>query len=189
MTLIEHFQAMARNNRWSNYRLHWACAKLTESDYRAARVSFFPSIYLTLNHIHAVDLFYIEALEKGGRGAAVWKEVEIDQLPDLTARQEQADARLIAFCDSLTEATLGAELLLDRGDGKSPSERVEAVLPHLFTHQIHHRGQVHAMLSGTSVPPPQLDEFFLDWDLPLREKDLSVLNLAEPMTIGRGENK
>ncbi len=44
------------------------------------------------------------------------------------------------------------------------SERTDAVLAHLFQHQIHHRGQAHAMLAGTPVPPPQLDEFFLDFD-------------------------
>ena len=32
---------------------------------------------------------------------------------------------------------------------------------HLLTHQIHHRGQAHAMLAGTSVKPPQLDEFVM----------------------------
>ena len=42
--------------------------------------------------------------------------------------------------------------------------RSDALLPHLFQHQIHHRGQAHAMLAGTGVAPPQLDEFFLDWD-------------------------
>jgi uncharacterized damage-inducible protein DinB len=30
-------------------------------------------------------------------------------------------------------------------------------LAHFFNHQTHHRGQAHAMLSGTNVPPPPLD--------------------------------
>jgi len=51
------------------------------------------------------------------------------------------------------------------------------VLAHLFTHQIHHRGQVHDMLSATSVAPPQLDEFFLRSDRALRETELKTLNL------------
>ena len=38
------------------------------------------------------------------------------------------------------------------------------LLLHLFQHQIHHRGQAHAMLSGTEVAPPQLDEFHLALD-------------------------
>jgi uncharacterized damage-inducible protein DinB len=28
---------------------------------------------------------------------------------------------------------------------------------HLFNHQTHHRGQVHTMLSQTTVAPPSLD--------------------------------
>jgi len=33
-------------------------------------------------------------------------------------------------------------------------ESVGSVLPHLFVHQIRHRGQAHAMLAGTAVAPP-----------------------------------
>ena len=33
------------------------------------------------------------------------------------------------------------------------------------------------MLSATSVAPPQLDEFFLSSDFPLREAELKALNL------------
>jgi uncharacterized damage-inducible protein DinB len=51
------------------------------------------------------------------------------------------------------------------------------VLPHLFVHQIHHRGQVHAMLSGTSVAPPQLDEFFLAENLSDRDDALRAIGL------------
>ena len=47
-------------------------------------------------------------------------------------------------------------------------ERIDRLLLHLFEHQIHHRGQVHAMLSGTSVKPPQLDEFYSVGEAPLR---------------------
>jgi uncharacterized damage-inducible protein DinB len=54
---------------------------------------------------------------------------------------------------------------------------VHAVLSHLFVHQIHHRGQAHAMLAGTRVKPPQLDEFFLAWDAPLREQEVRKLGL------------
>ncbi len=34
------------------------------------------------------------------------------------------------------------------------------------------------MLSGTSVEPPQLDEFFLDYDLPLRRDEVERLGLG-----------
>lgn len=56
-------------------------------------------------------------------------------------------------------------------------ERVGDVLQHLYQHQIHHRGQAHAMLAGTGVKPPQLDELFLASELPLREADLREVGL------------
>ena len=58
-------------------------------------------------------------------------------------------------------------------------ERVRRLLAHIFEHQIHHRGQAHAMLSGTSVPPPQLDEFFSAAEAHLRAEELAALGLSE----------
>ena len=65
--------------------------------------------------------------------------------------------------------------MLLRPGGKRYEERAADVLAHLFVHQIHHRGQAHAMLSDTDVAPPQLDEFFLAQDAPLRADDLREL--------------
>jgi uncharacterized damage-inducible protein DinB len=52
------------------------------------------------------------------------------------------------------------------------------VLAHLFIHQIHHRGQAHAMLAGTAVKPPQLDEFFLDEDAPRHDAEFRALGIT-----------
>jgi uncharacterized damage-inducible protein DinB len=69
--------------------------------------------------------------------------------------------------------------VLPRPNRKPPPTPVAAVLEHLFQHQIHHRGQAHAMLSGTRVKPPQLDEFFLAQDEPLRRHELLALALHQ----------
>jgi len=176
--LAGHFRGMARNNVWSNHRLYTACAALSESEYKAERTSFFPSIHLTLNHILTVDWYYTDALEGGGRGQALYADPEpFVRFPELRAAQAKADRQLLAFCAGLTPAALDATVVLDRGEGVRFEERAHAVLAHLFVHQIHHRGQVHAMLSGTSVAPPQLDEFFLDQDLPLRAAEITDLGL------------
>jgi uncharacterized damage-inducible protein DinB len=58
-------------------------------------------------------------------------------------------------------------------------ERRDRLLMHLFQHQIHHRGQAHAMLSGTAVKPPQLDEFFSSGEAPLRAKEFPSLGWTE----------
>ena len=180
MDLLDHFNRMAANNRWSNDRLHRAVLALKPGEFEAARTSFFPSIKETLNHILAVDLLYLDMLEEGGVGAGIYDDfVPCDDAPRLADAQSAYDRRLIAFCDGLTAADLDRRVITDRReDGKIP-ERIGDILAHLFIHQIHHRGQVHAMLSGTSVKPPQLDEFFLDYDLKLRREELERLGLQE----------
>jgi uncharacterized damage-inducible protein DinB len=50
---------------------------------------------------------------------------------------------------------------------------------HLFQHQIHHRGQAHAMLAETAVSPPQLDEFFPVEEAPSRATEFSRLGWTE----------
>ena len=163
------FAAFARNNAWSNRRLHAACAKLSQADLEAPRTSFFPTLQATLNHIYTVDTYYIDGLEGGGRGLALLESrIPHPRMAELSAAQFASDARLIRFCEMLDEQGLEREVVLDRGDEGLTREKVHAVLCHLFMHQIHHRGQAHAMLSGTSVAPPQLDEFFLDYDVPRR---------------------
>jgi uncharacterized damage-inducible protein DinB len=179
-SLLEHLQAMAHNNAWANFRLLQACAQLTEEEYRARRTSFFPSIHLTLNHILVVDWFYLDALDNGGRR---WREIyALDDAPcptfaDVRREQTATDRRLIAYCDNLSPAQLDDLVILHRpGDLQYP-ERIRDVLAHLFQHDIHDGGQVHAMLAGTDVAPPQLDEFFLEQDAPLRADDLRALEL------------
>jgi uncharacterized damage-inducible protein DinB len=183
MQLSEHFRACARNNAWSNHRLLTACAGLSQQEFEATRTSFFPSLQQTLNHILIVDWFYLDGLEQGGRGPSTYaEEIPYPRLPDLAAAQRGCDLRLVRFCDAVGEQDLERSVALDRGEHGVTHEAVHAVLSHLFVHQIHHRGQAHAMLAGTSVPPPQLDEFFLAWDAPLRRAELEELGLASGLS-------
>lgn len=178
MHFLGHFRRMAANNRWSNDRLYRAVLSLRPGEFEASRTSFFPSIKETLNHILAVDRLYLDFLEEGPLGAAAFDDFEpFDDAEALFAAQAAADLRLIAFCEAIGAADLERRVVTDRrGDGMIP-ERVGDLLAHLFIHQIHHRGQVHAMLSGTSVAPPQLDEFFLDYDWKLRKAEVGRLQL------------
>ena len=83
----------------------------------------------------------------------------------------------------LTDADLLRPITVPRRNGYTytPAPRL---LAHLFQHQIHHRGQAHAMLSGTPVAPPQLDDFFCIDDAPRRAPDLAALGFTEAMIFG-----
>ena len=172
-----YLAAQARNNAWANHRLLKTCAQLGQDEFEARRTGFFPSIKATLNHILTVDRFYVDAMEGGTLGPAAWA----DPLPCATVaelRREQAavDNRLIAWCAALTDP--GHVVEVHRGS-RIQRERADRLLLHLFGHDIHHRGQVHAMLSGTGAKPPQLDEFFSVGEAPLRAEDFAELGWME----------
>lgn len=175
-SLPSHFLSLARNNLWSNHRLHEACGRLSSEEYFARRPSFFGSIHACLNHIVIVDQIYLDRLS-GRRTVPLDCEELCPDLDGLRREQMLTDRRLIAFCEAQTEPSLSSFVEFTRIDGGAYREQVHNVLAHLFTHQVHHRGQVHDMLCATSVTPPQLDEFFLDGDLDLRRHELERLGL------------
>lgn len=169
-TLRDHFSAMARNSAWSNHRLLGACAGLTDAEFAQERISFFPSLQMTLNHNLIVDHIYLADMTGVGRkNISLVGDIPFPKLADLRAAQEAYDADLIAFCDSLTAPDLDRIVMIEWHDGQVSQEPIRLVLSHLFVHQIHHRGQAHAMLAGTKVSPPQLDEFFLNYDIARRK--------------------
>jgi len=184
--LAHHFFTMACNNAWANHRLLTACGRLSQDDFIATRTSFFPSIKATLNHNLTVDWYYVDALERALKREPPNREVDRFFEPEepfaicaeLAAEQRAVDRRLIAACASLTDATLQAPVPVMRQAGVQ-SETATRLLAHLFQHQIHHRGQAHAMLAGTSVEPPQLDEFFCANEAHLRAAELAELGLSE----------
>jgi uncharacterized damage-inducible protein DinB len=108
--------------------------------------------------------------------------VACETITELAERQRASDERLIAYCDALADAD--APIEMDRGEGRVQRDRAGHVLAHLFMHQTHHRGQVHAMLAGTSVKPPQLDEFLMPSDAPYRVSDMAALGWSEAAAFG-----
>ena len=62
LTLAGQLRIQAHANRLANHRLHRAMAAMSDAEFQAPRVSFFGSLAATLNHILAVDLYYIGAL-------------------------------------------------------------------------------------------------------------------------------
>jgi uncharacterized damage-inducible protein DinB len=184
MDVVTQLRIQARANRLANHRLHTALAALPVQEFDAARTGFFPSLSLTLNHILAVDLYYIAALHRQAEMASIWEQfVPCRTLPELALRQAASDERLIGFCESLNEKTVAEIIDMDRGTHVQ-RDLAGHVLAHLFMHQTHHRGQAHAMLSATAVAPPQLDEFLMPSDAKFRQADMQALGWREEDVYG-----
>lgn len=188
--LSHHLLTMAYQNAWANHRLAKAWQQLDGGALAAPRVSFFPSLRSTLNHILTCDWLYVDALERELRGddpnpawQLFFKEDEpFTEAADLVREQGHVDRRLIAYCEQMRDADLGRIVTIARETPQHDSRL--RLLSHLFEHQIHHRGQVHAMLSGTSVKPPQLDEFFCAGEAHLRAEDFAELGWTEALIWG-----
>ncbi len=184
MDLIDSLRIQAHANRLANLRLHAAMAKLSHAAFHAARIGFFPTLAQTLNHILAVDLYYVGALHADPQGAQIWERfVPSVKLADLVECQAACDERLIAFCAAMNADAADAIVDMDRGTHVQ-SDKAGHVLAHLFMHQTHHRGLAHAMLSGTDVAPPQLDEFLMPSDARFRQVEMARLGWSEPDVYG-----
>ena len=185
LSLARVLSVQAHANRLANRRLQAALANLSTSELHSKRISFFPTLIGTLNHLLAVDRYYIAALHGEPDMAEQYKRfAPHDELAPYAAAQDASDNRLIAFCDRLDDAGASAEVAMDRGEGKVQRDLAGYVLAHLFMHQTHHRGQVHSMLSGTHVKPPQLDEFIMPSDSSFRVMDMSALGWTERDVYG-----
>ena len=184
MAAMNLFLIQARANRLANRRLLAAVAGLPDADFHAPRTSFFPSLALTLNHVLNVDHYYIAALHGDAAMRHIWASyVPANTASALAARQDESDLKLIAFCAGLVPGDEERIVAFDRGAGveSGPREPLGRVMAHLFMHQTHHRGQAHAMLAGTTVEPPQLDDFILLGDDKHRGADMAALGWAEPV--------
>ena len=173
------FRKLAQANRLANARLHRACALLAALDLTSARPAFFGSIQATLNHILLVDRFYLNALEGGALNRPALDEARAcPDLATLIRWQEATDLLLLAHVEAQSAESLAEIVTVDRGD-RAQRDRRDDLLSHVFQHQTHHRGQVHGMLSATSVRPPQLDEFIVGDDHAARAGDMTALGWSE----------
>jgi uncharacterized damage-inducible protein DinB len=184
--LAHHFFTMACNNAWANHRLLGACRALTDTEFAAPRSCFFGSIAATANHNLTVDWFYVDALERAFDGRRPHESPSCFFEPEhpyatcdgLIEAQRAVDLRLRQLTAALTDDRLATVVRIRRSSGLAEDPAIR-ILAHLFQHQIHHRGQIHAALSSTSVAPPQLDEFFCIGDAPLRRVELAEVGLSE----------
>ncbi len=185
MDLSSHLRIQAHSNRLTNRRLHAAMLPLSRAELHAPRTSFFPSLAETLNHILGVDGYYVGVLFGDADLVGHWERfVPLDTLPEIAAAQLRVDERLIAFCAGLDAAGCARVVEMPRLHGRIQRDRAANVLAHLHQHQTHHRGQVHAMLSGTEVKPPQLDEFLMPSEPQYRVDDMAALGWSEAAVYG-----
>jgi uncharacterized damage-inducible protein DinB len=158
MTPADHYRMFGRYNAWANGRLYDAAARLTAEQYRADRGAFFKSVHGTLNHLLVTDRIWMQRFTGEGDAPDRLDAILFETLGELRAAREAEDRRITGFVDGLDLARLEATIKYRRVS--SPEEIEQQLAPalaHWFNHQTHHRGQVHALLTGLAGQAPELD--------------------------------
>ena len=150
----------SKYNAWANSRIYNAAKQLTDIQRKEDRRGFFKSIHNTLNHILLADLIYRERLEKKPATFKALDEILYDDFAELETAHRSNDAWYVEFCDDLAPEELEGSLSFQAVGMDTPeffSLPLRLCLTNLFQHQIHHRGQVHHMISHAGLYPPPVD--------------------------------
>ena len=138
-------------NAEMNRRVFDTAGRLSDAERRRDRAAFFGSIHATLNHLLWADNQWMSRFDGWdkppvvGRGGTEW----FSDFAELEAVRIKADARISAWAEALDQSWLDQDQVWYSGIAKRDMSRARGMLLiHFFNHQIHHRGQVHAMLTA-----------------------------------------
>ena len=161
-------QVMARYNAWQNRQVMDAVDGMTQDDFDADRGAFFRSIRGTLNHLLWADSIWMsrfsDDVEKPSGGIADSAEMT-RTMDDWQAARVRLDGRIRTWADTLSDADLAGDLAWYSGaTGRDQIKPRALCVVHMFNHQTHHRGQLHAMLSAAGQRTPVSDLAFMPED-------------------------
>ncbi|MEE9388866.1 MAG: DinB family protein [Paracoccaceae bacterium] len=164
MISAKYCQTMARYNRWQNVSLYREADGLSDGERQLDRGAFFGSIQNTLSHILWGDTMWMSRLDgapppdtgisEKGRFTVDWDELKVMRL--------DADAKISDWAGRITDDELGRDVTWQSSFEKTDMTHPFSLLVmHVFSHQTHHRGQVHAMLTAAGAKPDATDLPFM----------------------------
>ena len=156
---------MARYNRWQNESLYREAGRLSDDERRRPRGAFFGSIHGTLNHLYWADSLWLSrfgAAERP-RSASVKASIEeFEHFEELATARAGLDAKIVSWADALSEGTVAGDVTWWSGiNQKNVTRPAAVIIAHIFNHQTHHRGQVHAMLTAAGAKPDDTDLIYM----------------------------
>lgn len=155
---MQNYQMLAAYNAWANRLLYAAVTELSEDELHRDTGAFFGSVFATLSHILVADRVWLNRFIGEGPKPKTLDEKPYATFPELKAARIQEDARIIDYIDSLTPDQLEASFSYTPVTSPAlVSHKLWPALTHFFNHQTHHRGQIHAGLTGMGKPSLSLD--------------------------------
>lgn len=163
-----YVRQMARYNAWQNRQLTTALDGQADDVLRADRGAFFGSIFWTLNHILWGDTIWMSrftsAVEKPAGGIPDSTGLT-PTYPVWSAERFRMDGRIRVWADGLDSIDLTGQLTWYSGAlGRDVTKPMALCVAHMFNHQTHHRGQIHAMVTAAGLDAPVSDLFAMPED-------------------------
>jgi len=166
----EYCRMMARYNAWQNRQLAKLLDGVPLDALKADHGAFFGSILGTLNHILWADAMWMSRFEpaipkpEGGIGDSPGM---CPTLGAWSAERFAMDGRIADWAGRLSAIRLAGDLHWhSAAAGRDQSKPVALCVVHMFNHQAHHRGQVHAMMTRQGWEAPVTDLFLMPGDAP-----------------------
>lgn len=157
-------RTMSRYNAWQNKQLLDSLQALPEAELTRDRSAFFGSILATANHLLWGDKMWMSRFDGGPRPKTALGDSGglCDNFADWSAERFRTDGRIRIWCDDVGDRDLAGDLTWNSGaTGRTESRPLAFCVVHMFNHQTHHRGQIHAMITAAGGSAPVSDLAFL----------------------------
>ena len=153
-------RTMAACNRAMNDSVYASAAQLSEEERMADRGAFWRSIHGTLAHLLWADRIQMSRLAGWPDPALAVTDSADMPVPFARMAEERraVDDGIVSWAERVAPADLEGELSWYSGAKQRHVVTSRAMLVcHLFNHQAHHRGQVHALLTRAGAPTGDTD--------------------------------
>ncbi len=161
----DYARTMAAYNCWQNGSLYDAASTLSDEARKQARGAFFGSIHGTLNHILWGDQTWMSRFT-GAPPPSITAMADTPGMhpewPELVAARTAFDGEISAWAEEVDADWLGSDFTFTSvALNRTFSKPTWQLVTHMFNHQTHHRGQVHAMLTAAGARPDNTDIPFM----------------------------
>lgn len=151
-----HFVTQADYQHWANAVLFAALDALPVPVLSQHQGLFFGSVQHTVDHMLRVSQVWLARL-KGRSPSVDYRTLQHADWQALRAALQGELRHLHDWLNAQPETFFAGRFGYVGGDGQTRQMAVHDALTHLFTHYVHHRGQLSAVITRLGGPCPEMD--------------------------------
>ncbi|WP_295315444.1 DinB family protein [Roseobacter sp.] len=164
-----YVRMMARYNSWQNSQLMPLLQDMTLEDLTLDRGAYFGGLLSTANHLLWGDTLWMSRFDPSVMPLAAGIPESTGMHPTAgawAADRFRMDGKIRFWADGVRRVCLKGDITWYSGAmGREVTCPVAKAIVHFFNHQTHHRGQIHAMITGMGIKAPVSDLFYLPEDI------------------------